>query len=100
MKFQRTVSQPYILLHDDQLSSTRSAEVSSVWQRFVHALSLDAFWISLVKFAAGSSDPVVRKRCDRKGNISYTIYDPMNQQQSGWLSEDEARTWLEQRYHQ
>ncbi|MEM8615215.1 MAG: hypothetical protein AAGF93_24635 [Cyanobacteria bacterium P01_H01_bin.105] len=99
MKFQRTVSQPYILLHDDQLSSTRSAEVSGVWQRFVHALSLDDFWTFLVKFATGSSEPVVRKRCDRTGNISYTIYDPMSQQQSGWLSEADARMWLEQRYH-
>ncbi len=101
MKFQRTLSQPYVILPGDlDPSSAEQSGNDGVWQRFVDFFSLDTFCSSLLKFATGSEGPMVRKRCDRNGDIAYTIYDPVTQQQSGWLSEAEARTWLEQRYYQ
>ena len=99
MKFQRMLSQPHVIFYGDiQPSSPQQPE--GVWQRFVHAISKETFWQSLVKFATGSSAPVIKKRSDRTGKVSYTIYDPVSQEQSGWLSETEAREWLEQRYYQ
>ena len=99
MKFQRMLSQPHVILYrDTQPSLTNQSE--GIWQRFVCAISRETFWQSLVKFATGSSAPVVKKRRDRTGKVSYTIYDPVSQEQSGWLSETEAREWLEQRYYQ
>ncbi|MEM7065529.1 MAG: hypothetical protein AAF572_20480 [Cyanobacteria bacterium P01_B01_bin.77] len=100
MKFQRTLSQPYILLQQDALSSSQqNSGNQGRWQRLTQALDLDAFWKALIKFATGSSEPTISQRCDRNGTISYTIYDPITQQHSGWLSEVEARDWLEQRYY-
>lgn len=100
MKFQRTLSQPYILLPQDEPSSPQqSLGDRGRWQRFIRALTLDTFWRSFIKFATGSSEPTVSQRCDRNGTISYTVYDPTTQQHSGWLSEAEARDWLEQRYY-
>lgn len=101
MKFQRTLSQPYVILHGDvEPSPADQPRSGGIWQRFANVFSLDTLCSSLLKFATGAEGPMVRERCDRNGEISYTIYDPVTQQQSDWLSEMEARTWLEQRYYQ
>ena len=98
MKFQRRLSEPHgIMLQGCEPQRSRLGEY---WQRFTKAFSRDTFWASVLKLATGSSDPVIEKRCDENGQTTYNIYDPITQQQSGWLSEAETRTWLEQRYYQ
>lgn len=82
--------------------------VGNCGRHFVKYFFSKTLWASVLKLATGSSEPVVDKRCDsaradlsiRNGQTYYTIYDPITQQRSGWLSEAEARTWLEQRYYQ
>ncbi|MEM9214185.1 MAG: hypothetical protein AAGD25_07530 [Cyanobacteria bacterium P01_F01_bin.150] len=49
--------------------------------------------------ATGGSDPVVRQRCDRHGQIYYTIYDPVSQRRTVCASKTDVRAWLEQRYY-
>lgn len=97
MKFQRRLSEPHgIILQGCEPQKSR---LGHYWQRLTNTFSQDAFWASVLKLATGPSEPVVEKRCGDNGQISYSIYDPVTQQQSGWLSEAEARTWLEQRYY-
>ena len=99
MKFQRRLSEPYIVMLEEPLSESRWSLEKSRWQRLVSSLLQARFWTYLLNLATGSSEPIIEKHCDRKGQTYYTIYDPVTEQQSTQLSEAEVRTWLEQRYY-
>ena len=53
----------------------------------------------LTIFAAGRTEPIVRRKRDRQGQTYYTIYDPISRCHTTCASDAEARTWLEQRYY-
>lgn len=57
------------------------------------------FWKALLNLFLGTTDPVVNREAGSEENLTYTVYDPISQQQIKGLSESEARTWLEQRYY-
>ncbi|MEL6129331.1 MAG: hypothetical protein AAFR30_05400 [Cyanobacteria bacterium J06628_4] len=97
MKFQRRLSEPHGI--SLQGYGPQKSRLGNYWQRLTSAFSHDAFWASVLKLATGSSEPVIEKQCGDNGQTRYSIYDPVTQQQSGWLSEAEVRTWLEQRYY-
>lgn len=104
MKFRRTSSQPNAILMEGypvdvlpieapQLSSTPS------WKRLTFRRAIRTTWTHLVKFLAGSSEPIIKETCDRQGNTYYVMYDPVTRQWSARVSESEMRTLLEQRYY-
>ncbi len=97
MKFQRQLSEPHIVFPQQQRSGW---SLTGKWRRFIRRLSQSGCWESWLKLMTGSSEPIVEQRCDLKGKTSYMVYDPVTQQKSPWLSETEARAWLEQRYYQ
>lgn len=100
MKFQRT-SAP---LNPIVLNAYQAAPVESrwakLWKRIAGIASPEVIWDFLAKFASGSTEPVVEKRCDRQGYTYYAVYDPVTQQRTLCSSEAEVRAWLEQRYYQ
>ena len=96
MKFQRRLSEPNIVFPQEQ--PPRWSLAGNWWHRLT--LGQKDFWANVLKLATGSSEPFVQKRCDRNEQTSYTIYDPVTQQEVTGLSETEARVWLEQRYYQ
>lgn len=98
MKFQRTSSQPNVIVLEGY-SEPHESWLATLWQRMIHHVSLNSIWTYLAKFADCSSDPIIRERCDRQGNSYYIVYDPVTQQQSICASEAEIRAWLEQRYY-
>ncbi len=100
MKFRRQVSEPQVIVLDGCLPEEQRSWVGNCWQRMTKGLSSKSFWDSVLTLATGSSEPVIEKRCDRKGQTAYSVYDPITQQQVDGLSESEVRTWLEQRYYQ
>ena len=100
MKFQRRLSEPYVVMLEEPLSESRWPLGKAWWQRLISPLFQARFWVYFLNLATGSSDPIIEKRCDLKGQVYYTIYDPVTEQQSTRLSEAEARAWLEQRYYQ
>ncbi len=106
MKFQRTSSNPdIIILQDgDTFPCSVHADVKPSWIEFLkHQLrslmSLNSLWEQLIKLASGSSEPVVEQRQDRQGYRYYAIYDPRTGQRTICSSEAEVRAWLEQRYY-
>ncbi|NEQ53878.1 MAG: hypothetical protein F6K11_27730 [Leptolyngbya sp. SIO3F4] len=100
MKFRRRLSEPNGIILDRYPPEERKSWVGNGWQRFAKGLSSKSFWDSVLKLATGSSEPVIEKRQDSKGQTVYSVYDPVTQQQVDKLSETEVRTWLEQRYYQ
>lgn len=98
MKFQRRLSEPHIIVMEEQLPGLSLR--GKWWQRLTRPLYQPDFWASLLKLMTGSAEPMIEKRCDRQGQTYYTIYDPVTQQRSEFQSEAEVRTWLEQRYYQ
>ena len=93
MKFQRQLSEPYIVIAADSRPSLRV-------EKREYGSFLGAFWQSLLKLLLGSSEPLIEKQLDNNGQTTYSIYDPITQQQISSLTEAEVRVWLEQRYYQ
>lgn len=59
---------------------------------------LQRLWQAFLKFAEGSQEPRIRQVCDRQGNSTWRVYDPISGQSMSFASEAEVRLWLEQRY--
>lgn len=95
MKFQRRLSEPHIVLLQEPPPNLTNKRL---W-RFIGAF-LPAVWQSVLKLIMGSAEPIFEKHVDSSGQVLYTIYDPVTQQQVNGLSEHDARVWLEQRYYQ
>ena len=96
MKFQRRLSEPHLVFLQEQ--SPRWS-LTGKWWRYLTSVKTEV-WTSVLKLMTGSSEPMIQKRCDRKGQISYTIYDPITEQEVVGLAETEVRVWLEERYYQ
>ena len=94
MKFQRQLSEPYIVIAADSRPSLRAENRHAVGSFF------GVFWQSLLKLLLGSSEPIIEKQLDNNGQDLYSIYDRVTQQQISGLTEAEVRVWLEQRYYQ
>ncbi|MEM7773739.1 MAG: hypothetical protein AAGA75_22590 [Cyanobacteria bacterium P01_E01_bin.6] len=104
MKFRRTSSQPNAILIEGypvDVLPIEAPQLSSTpfWKRITFHRSISTAWTHLVKFLAGSSEPIIKEKCDRQGNTYYVMYDPVIQQWSAGVSEPEMRTLLEQRYY-
>lgn len=97
MKFQRRLSEPYIVLRGEP--SLRRSWIKTGWQRLTRLWAQQTLWATLVKLAVGSSEPLIEKQHNPQGKTHYTIYDPVTQQRVAGLSETEVRVWLEQRYY-
>ena len=98
MKFQRTSSQPNVIVLEGY-SDAHESWLATLWHRLTHHVSLNSIWAHLAKLTEGSSEPIIRQQCDRQGNLYYSIYDPVTQQRRICTSEAEVRAWLEQRYY-
>ncbi|MGD1953482.1 MAG: hypothetical protein ACFB14_28120 [Leptolyngbyaceae cyanobacterium] len=92
MKFQRQLSEPYIVIAPDSRPMLRA-------ENRRHGF-FKAFCQSLLKSLLGSSEPIIEKQIDDNGQTLYNIYDRVTQQQISGLTETEVRVWLEQRYYQ
>lgn len=106
MKFQRTPSNPNIVILQDcdmppcnAYADVKPSWVKALKHRLGSLVSFNSLWERLIRFAAGSSEPVVEQRWDRQGYQFYAIYDPRTGQRTICHSEAEVRAWLEQRYY-
>lgn len=99
MKFRRRLSEPHGIMLENCPPEQQPFWLRNCWQRLTKTVTHKDFWTYVLELATVSSEPVVTRR-GRNGQLSYTIYDPITQQQVDGLSETEARTWLEQRYYQ
>ena len=61
---------------------------------------LEQIWLSLGKVFEVSSEPQVWKTYDFKGNPIWHTHDPMTGESGDWISEEDVRIWLEERYNQ
>ena len=52
-----------------------------------------------VRFGSPRNEPRVRQIKDRRGNVTFHVYDPVSRKSTQLSSEKEARIWLEQRYY-
>ena len=99
MKFRRQVSELQIIVIDECLPEVQKSWVATCWQRTTKSLASKSFWDAVLKWATGSSEPMIENYQDSHGNTVYRVYDPHTQQQVEHLSEAEVRIWLEQRYY-
>lgn len=44
-------------------------------------------------------EPKIKQQCDRLGNISWRVYDPISGFHCAFNSEQEVRAWLDTRYY-
>jgi hypothetical protein len=44
-------------------------------------------------------EPEIIQKCDRLGNISWRVYDPISGFHCSFNSEQEVRSWLDTRYY-
>ena len=96
MKFQRRLSEPHIVFLQKQPPRW---SLTGELGRCLTSMPKEV-WTSVLKLMTGSSEPMIHKQCDRRGQISYSIYDPSTQHTIAGLSETEVRVWLEERYYQ
>lgn len=63
--------------------------------------STPSFWERLVAFLCGTShsEPRIQQRCDRTGQLYWSVHDPITQESHRFDSADEVRSWLDQRYY-
>ena len=54
-----------------------------------------SIWRSILTFLAGSSDPQIEKI----GEDNWRVYDPKSDRWLSFSSEQEVRSWLDQRYN-
>lgn len=54
---------------------------------------------NLSNWLSGNSEPRIWQSKDRKGNISWHIYDPVTAQSSQFSSEAEVRAWIDGQYY-
>ena len=92
--------QPHLIVFEGYQYDASKPWGTRLWHRFLNRISLDSFWNYLANMAAGSSEPIIRKRCDRQGQTFYAVYDPVTHHRTICNSEAEVRAWLEQRYYQ
>ena len=82
---------------DNHGAFSRSLPLGTIWQQL--RTTFGSLGERLTTFATGSSDPVVRQKRDRQGQVYYSIYDPISRCHTTCASEAEVRSWLEQRYY-
>lgn len=61
---------------------------------------LSQIWQTLGKVFEVSAEPQVWKTYDFKGNPIWHTLDPITGEASDWISENDVRVWLEERYKQ
>ncbi len=61
---------------------------------------LHRFGRALVAWLCGSMEPQIKVRRNRRGQVLFQVYDPVDQKRHTFYSEPELRTWLDQRYYQ
>ena len=59
---------------------------------------LERFSELLVKFFDRYYEPKIEQIIDRKGNISWEVYDPNSQRTLWFYSEIEVRSWLDRQF--
>lgn len=53
---------------------------------------------TVLNAASGNSEPRISQKRDRRGNLYFSVYDPISNESAVMGSEQEIRAWLEQRY--
>jgi len=56
-------------------------------------------WEDLINALAGRSEPKIYRKRDRQGNWYFRVYDPVMGRSVTLYSEQEMRTWIDQRYY-
>ena len=85
---------------DSRPLSPRRLNLARMWQTIGKRFDLNRLWIALMNNALENSEPKIYRRCDRQGNCYFEVYDPMTGHHCTLGSEQEVRSWLEERYHQ
>lgn len=84
--------------HSESTSQkTNSQPAKALWQQIRTQIGqrVQQLWTYLLD----TSEPKVSIRRNRNQQISFRVYDPANQTQCSFYSEDEVRRWLEQRHY-
>jgi hypothetical protein len=76
-------------------SSAPSSVVSRLPKRYLHSLGH-----ALVAWLCGSREPHIKVRHNRHSQVLFEVYDPFAQTRHTFYSEQNLRTWLDQRYYQ
>jgi|GEM_PF-841173 hypothetical protein len=85
---------PFTIAEIRQLEKERSGHAS--WLGYW----LGQLWRPIAKLLESTTEPHVWKTYDQKGNPIWHAHDPVTGQESEWISEDDLRVWLEERYYQ
>lgn len=69
--------------------------------RAIHPITwLKQIWQPIARMLESNTEPYVWKTYDQMGNPIWHAHDPVTGQESEWISEDDLRVWLEERYYQ
>lgn len=88
------------LLSPEHLTERRPWDERSRSLRSMLVRKLMAWGRSLIITLAGSSDPHIVQRQTSEGQSYFEVYDPISRQVTYLETEQEVRSWLEQRYYQ
>jgi len=84
------------LISDSQ--STKSFTKSTIVTKAVSGLR--SIWQALLTYCLTSSELSVWTKTNRAGQLVWKAYDPTTQTQVEFVSEQDLRIWLEERYYQ
>lgn len=72
----------------------------ATWRKGTRFLTaLHQVWGSFVTELMGREEPKIWRVYDRAGVATWRVYDPTTNQSAHFVSEQEVRVWLDQRYY-
>ncbi|MBD1852685.1 hypothetical protein [Leptolyngbya sp. FACHB-711] len=92
----------YKQLEQIPLTIAELQQVSQDNSGHTHRLSdwLRQIWRPISRMLESTTEPHIWKTYDQMGNPIWHAHDPITGQESEWISEDDLRVWLEERYYQ
>lgn len=98
---QLKVSQGWIPLHEMEGVESESQTSSARFRAILQALGsgLKHIWQAVATFWVGSDEVQVWQSRNRAGHVLWHAYDPKTGTSAAISTEDELRTWIEERYY-
>ncbi len=98
---QLNISQGWIPIHETEVAAAESQPSSSPFRAILQSLwsGIKHSWQAIANFWIGSDEVQVWQSRDRSGHVLWHAYDPKTGTSAAIFSEDELRTWIEERYY-